>query len=274
MMQQYLALKARVPDALLLFRMGDFYELFLEDAEVAAPILEIVLTSRDRDAPDPVPMCGIPFHALESYMRKLLDAGLRVAIAEQVEDPQAAKGLVRRDIVEIVSPGLIANPDRLSGAAANYVAAVLTDGERAGLAYADVSTGELAAVELARRELLWAELARVAPREVLARDAEKGLPAALAVRRVPDRDFEPSRALERAGHLPAGLRSADDGLAARAAAALWIAVAEAQPAALNAMRELRQLVSHERVVLDPATRRHLELLQNAQDGGPRGTLLE
>jgi DNA mismatch repair protein MutS len=163
MMQQYLALKAQAPDALLLYRLGDFFELFLDDAELAAPLLDLVLTTRDRDTPDPVPMCGIPAHAAETYIRKLLAAGHAVAIADQVEDARQSRGLVRREIVERASPGLVGNPDRLEGQGANYLAAIFVD-ERAaagtaaaaertgsagtyGLAYVDISTGEFAATQ-------------------------------------------------------------------------------------------------------------------------------
>ncbi len=274
MMRQYLALKARVPDALLLYRLGDFYELFLEDAERAAPLLDLVLTTRDRDAPDPVPMCGIPFHAAESYIRRLLDAGHTVAVAEQMEDAEQAKGLVQRDIVEVVSPGLVARLDRLSGTSANYLAAVLCDGGRFGLAYADISTGEFAAHEYAERALFEAELDRLAPREVLARDAEKELSVRAPVRPVRDADFDVEAVLERVGRLPAGLVPAERGAAARAAAALWLRVAELQPTALAQLAPLRRRETHAHLVLDASTRRHLELFQNAQDGSRRGTLLE
>ena len=116
MMRQHRELKRQAGDALLFFRMGDFYELFEADAETAAPLLDLVLAAREKDSPQPVPMCGVPFHALEGYLRRCLAAGLSVAIAEQVEDPRAAKGLVRREIVEGVTPGLVANADRLEGA--------------------------------------------------------------------------------------------------------------------------------------------------------------
>ena len=180
MMKQYLRLKAQAGDALLLFRMGDFYELFLDDAELAAPLLDLVLTTRDKNADDPVPMCGIPYHAAEGYVKRLLEAGRAVAIAEQVEDPRSAKGLVRREIVEVVSPGLVANPDRLGGGQANYIAAVLSDGARWGLAYLDLSTAEFAASEAESRAVVEAELDRLRPRELVERDAEKDLASALA----------------------------------------------------------------------------------------------
>src|SRR5262245_44870346 len=128
MMQQYRELKRAAGDALLLFRMGDFYELFETDAETAAPLLDLVLTARGCDTPDPVLRGGVPFHAVEGYVRRLLELGFAVALAEQTEDPRQARGLVRREIVEIVTPGLVANPERLSSPGANYLAAVLAEG--------------------------------------------------------------------------------------------------------------------------------------------------
>ncbi len=274
MMRQYRELKRRAGDALLFFRMGDFYELFEADAERAAPLLDLVLTSREKDSATPVPMCGVPFHALEGYVRRCLAAGLSVAIAEQTEDPKSAKGLVRREITEVVTPGLVANADRLEGAGANYLAAVVTDDARFGLAYLDLSTGEFGATEVERRELFLAELDRLAPREILARDAEKELPAGPAVRRVSDSDFDPRAVAERAGFLPHGLERGERGNDARAAAALVAAVAELQPAALTQLGALRRYRASEHLLIDRSTRRHLELFQNLRDGGSEGTLFE
>ena len=205
MMRQHRELKRQAGEALLFFRMGDFYELFEADAEKAAPLLDLVLTSREKDTATAVPMCGVPFHALEGYVRRCLAAGLSVAIAEQTEDPRAAKGLVRREIVEIVTPGLVANADRLEGASANYLAAVIADGGLHGLAYLDLSTGEFAATECERREIYEAELDRIAPRELVAREVEKDLPAGIAARRAPDLDFDPRAVEARVGRLPHGL---------------------------------------------------------------------
>ena len=274
MMRQYLALKTQAGEALMFFRMGDFYELFLEDAEIAAGLLDLVLTTRDRNVPDPVPMCGLPYHAAEGYIRRLLEAGHAVAIAEQVEDPKQAKGLVRREITEVVSPGLVANPDRLQDASANYIAAVLSDGHGFGFAYLDISTGEFAATQSDDRSILLAELDRVAPREVVARDAEKDLPNGLRLRRVPDADFETKIANESTGELPHGLIAGDPSNAARAAAALWLTVGALQPEALNRIQELRTYAAADHMILDGSTRRHLELVQNTRDGTTSGTLLE
>src|SRR5262245_22498269 len=272
MMRQYRELKQRAGDALLFSRLGDFYELFDADAERAAPLLDLVLTTRDRDTPDPVPMCGVPFHALEGYLRRCLAAGLSVAIAEQTEDPKTAKGLVRREITEVVTPGLVANADRLEGAGANYLAAVLSDGGRHGIAYLDLSTGEFAAAETDRRELFEAELDRIAAREIVARDAEKDLLAGPQVRRAADRDFDPRAVAERVGALPHGLGADERSADARAAAALVALVAELQPAAYAQLGALRRYRVSDLLLLDRATRRHLELFQNLRDGGPEGTL--
>jgi DNA mismatch repair protein MutS len=274
MMKQYLALKAQVPDALLFFRLGDFYELFLEDAERAAPLLDLVLTTRDRDAEDPVPMCGVPVHAAEGYIRRLLDAGHRVAIGEQVEDARLAKGLVRREIVEVISPGLVADASRLADSGANYLAALVRDGAGFGFAYLDVSTGEFVATSTSERVVLDAELARTAPRELVVRGADKDLAGALPLRVLPDADFDPAGAARRVGRVPQGFEARADEPALRAAAALWITAAECQAAALASVEVLRRYQASERMVLDPSTRAHLELVRNARDGSLRGTLLE
>ncbi len=274
MMQQYRQLKEQAGDAVLLFRMGDFYELFGEDAELVAPLLDIVLTTRDKNTANAMPMCGVPFHAIEGYIRKLLAAGHSVAIGEQVEDPKLAKGLVRRAITEIVTPGLVANTERLEGSGANYTAAVLSDGELYGLAYVDVSTGELAATQTDRREVFEAELDRLAPREVVVRDAEKSLPGGLRSRRASDLEFDPATVLKTVGRLPEGLGENEDGPAARAASALWATVARLQPAAIEQLHRLRRYRAGEALLLDASTRRHLELFRNLQDGGTHGTLIE
>ena len=274
MLKQYLALKRQAGEALLFFRMGDFYELFGADAEEAAPLLDLVLTTRDKNSPNPTPMCGLPYHALEGYLRKVLRAGRSVAIAEQVEDPRHAKGLVRREIVEVVTPGLVSNPERLEGDGANYLAAVVSHGDRFGLAYLDVSTGEFAATETPDRAVYEAELDRLAPREIVARGAEKDLPAGVRIRSTPDSDFDPAAVGGRIGRLPDGLAKSDTSVAARAAAALWATVAALQPGGLDQIRALRRYEASDRLLLDASTRRHLELFRNLRDGGSAGTVLE
>ncbi len=154
MMEQYLGLKAQQPDALLLFRMGDFYETFFDDAKICAQVLGITLTARDKRNGDPIPLAGIPFHAVDHYLGKLLDAGYTVAICEQTEDPAKAKGLVRREIVEVLSPGTVSHPSLMRDAEGNYLLAILDSSPGDwGYALLEGSTGEFRCGEASREEV-------------------------------------------------------------------------------------------------------------------------
>src|SRR5579883_2417739 len=170
LMRQYSAVKQQFPTALVLFRVGDFYELFYEDAVTAARELEITLTSRHKEKGQPVPMCGVPYHAAENYIGRLIQKGYRVALCDQMEDPKASRKLVKREVTRVVTPGTAMNARPQEN---SYLAAVLPDSRRAGLAYADVSTGEFRATEVEMSELGGA-LESLAPREAL-------VPAAAAV---------------------------------------------------------------------------------------------
>src|SRR5690242_2287666 len=168
MMQQYQRLRKSIPaDTLLLFRLGDFYELFFEDAKEASAILNVALTKRNE-----IPMCGVPYHAAQTYIAKLIKAGRRVAICDQTSEPQAGK-IVSRDITQIISAGTVSDLDLLEAKRANYLAAVCTDGDVFGLAYADLSTGEFRLTQLQDRQSLRDELARVAPSELLISSEQK-----------------------------------------------------------------------------------------------------
>src|SRR5262245_37383064 len=166
-MRQYVEQKAAAPDALLLFRMGDFYETFFEDAENASRALGITLTTRGkgRDG-NPIPLAGIPYHALESYLSKLVKAGYKVAISEQMEDPKQAKGVGRRDIVRIVTPGTLTDDALLEGTADNYLACVCEHRGEIGLAYVELSTGAFCVQRTSLREIV-DELVRLRPAELL-----------------------------------------------------------------------------------------------------------
>src|SRR5215471_7420973 len=151
LMRQYLEIKRGYPDAILFFRVGDFYEMFYEDAQDASKLLSIALTSRDKSSPEPVPLCGVPYHAAQGYIAKLLKAGRTVALCEQVEDPKLSKGLVRREVVRLYTPGTLVDTEFLSPRESYFLAAVafsnvmtpsLKGGPIAGLACLDVSTGE------------------------------------------------------------------------------------------------------------------------------------
>src|SRR5690606_33668791 len=150
MMRQYLETKARFPDAILFFRLGDFYEMFLDDAVEASRILDIQLTSRGKDG-DSIPMCGVPYHAARSYIARLIEAGKKVAICDQVDEGQPVKGgkkLFRREVTRIVTPGTVLDEEILDPRAANYLATVAREGEAFGLAFLDASTGEFRATQV------------------------------------------------------------------------------------------------------------------------------
>src|SRR6056297_3452257 len=292
MMRQFLKIKAQYPDAILFYRMGDFYEMFLDDAERVAPILDITLTTRDKGKPDAVPMCGIPVHAADAHLKRLAELGHRIAICEQVEDPKEAGGrrLVRREVVEVVTPGLVGDPEGLDGRTVVAVAAIVEDGREGvyGLASLDASTGHFRATgiqtgdseERARQvsglpELLVQELSRIAPRELLVtadglerwRAPLQALLPAMALTVVPSGSFAPHDSL---GAWPGDW---EEGAGSRAAFAVARYLAENQPFAVQSPPRLQRYEVDETVVLDPATRRHLEIHENSEDRGRAGTLL-
>jgi len=170
MLRQYLDLKGQAGSALLLYRMGDFYELFFEDAQQAAPVLGITLTRRRQNDSVDAPMCGVPHHAFDRYLGKLLDAGFRVAVAEQVEDPAEAKGLVRREIIRTHTPGTISDTELLGGMERCYLAAFGGDDDAAALAWIEISTGVFEGVRGPDADMLTEHLARLRPREILVAD--------------------------------------------------------------------------------------------------------
>ena len=285
MMRQYLALKARYPDSFLFYRMGDFYELFLEDAERAAPILDIALTTRDKNKADPVPMCGVPVHAADQHVRKLASLGHRVAICEQVEDPSKTGGrrLVERDVVEVVTPGLQGDPGGLE-ATQELSLVALHRGTGLGMAALDASTGDLRATAVEAvgdapasfTAALVDEHRRIAPPEVLVADCEDALAEELqavlpdaALTRVPLEDFE----FAGGSTPPEGFDAEAGDEASLASAALLAYVGRHQPFALAHTRRLRRYELAETMILDEATCGHLELLRNAEDGGRQNTLL-
>src|SRR5438874_2408140 len=170
LMRQYAAIKKEHPSALLFFRLGDFYELFFDDAKVAARELQITLTSRNKEKGVAVPMCGVPYHAAESYIAKLIRKGFRVAICDQMEDPRATKTLVKREVTRVVTPGTATDSHVLEPRENSYLAAVTEKEGAMGLAFADLSTGDFQATEFSgaqTRTRLREELDRMRPREIL-----------------------------------------------------------------------------------------------------------
>src|SRR5579871_2565142 len=153
LMRQYHSIKQQVPNTLLLFRLGDFYELFFEDAVTAARELEITLTSRNKEKGAAIPMCGVPYHAAEGYIARLIQKGYRVAVCDQMEDPRFAKKLVKREVTRIITPGTATEANLLRSHENNFLAAVARTGNRAGLAHVDVSTGEFRVTEMEPGEI-------------------------------------------------------------------------------------------------------------------------
>jgi DNA mismatch repair protein MutS len=279
--RQYLDIKRQYPHAILFFRLGDFYETFDEDAEVVSRVLDIVLTSRNVAKGTRVPMAGIPHHAMENYVGRLIDQGYHVAICEQVGD-EPIKGLMPREVVRVITPGTIVEPGLLPGDANNYLACAVLQDNRAGIAYVDITTGEFSATELNAPDIqgvLRAELIRLRPAEILHPEElnlTNGLPGYLTP--WTDWRFELARCesslLEQfqVGSLDGfGVRGMP--LAVRAAGAVVQYLAETQPAALKLLTGLSTYSVSEFMTLDAATRRNLELTETIRDGRVQGSLL-
>src|SRR3954465_14170312 len=172
MMQQYLQIKERYRDAILFFRLGDFYEMFFDDAQTASRILDIALTSRHKNEESAVPLCGVPYHAAEPYIQKLLEAGHKVAVCEQIEDPKTAKGVVQRDVVRVITPGTVTAAEALDARTNNYLLAVCENDDGFGLALTDITTGEFRFTRLDEGQSLIDEIARVRPSEIIASQSD------------------------------------------------------------------------------------------------------
>src|SRR3990167_838740 len=166
-MRQYMEIKETCRDAVLFFRMGDFYEMFFEDAKLASRILNIALTTRDRNRENAIPMCGIPYHAANSYIAKLVKEGHKVAVCEQVEDPREAKGIVKREVTKVITPGVVLEEELLDAKTNNFIASATWNGNTGGLSYMDVTTGEFKVTEFSKKTALMDEIKRIEPKELL-----------------------------------------------------------------------------------------------------------
>lgn len=288
MMQQYLEIKKQVPDAILFFRLGDFYEMFFEDAKLASKEMEITLTGRDAGEPERVPMCGVPFHAAENYISKLIQKGYKVAICEQVEDPKATKGIVRREVVRVVTPGTVIDSSMLNEKDNNYLAAVSRVNENTyGMAVTDLSTGLFQVTEM---EGPWAldslldEIVRLSPREVLldqelSKDTKtNGALSSLSATTVTT--LGPEAALLDytqilTAHFGEGKITAH--LSKRAvylaAGSLLRYLKETQKRELKHITDITLYSPKAYMVLDGIARRNLEISKSLRDGEKKGTLL-
>ena len=304
MIKQYLRMKAEYPDTLLFFRMGDFYEMFYQDAEVASKALQITLTSRKTTKQgEDVPLCGVPYHAVDTYLARLIRQGFRVAICEQVEDPKKAKGIVKREVVRVVTPGTVLDTSLLEAKENNFIAAIFSSAPenqkkhsrqipQLGLALLDLSTGEFYLGELAgtqRFQKLLDELQRFEPKEILIPESHEH-EATLAERRVmeeynaaclttyPDSAFQYRSAknvlLEHFEvHSLAGFGCQDAPHGIAAAGALLQYVQETQKTALPHIRKLSVLRTENFMLIDYATQRNLELYKTITDHSRSGSLL-
>lgn len=279
--QQYLEIKRQYADAILFFRLGDFYETFDEDAEITSRELDIVLTSRNVAKGVRIPMAGIPYHAVENYLARLIEKGYHVAICEQVGE-QPARGLFPREVVRVVTPGTVVEPGLLHSDRNNYLAAIVVVEQRAGIAYVDITTGEFAAAEISGEDLaalIRSEVIRLNPAEVLLPEGQFSsdeIPAHST--HWPSWRFEPSRcqeALQQHFQVSTldgfGLRGLP--LAVRAAGGVLQYLQDTQPAALKLLTGLSTYSLDDFMTLDAATRRNLELTETLRQGETRGSLL-
>ena len=283
-MRQYNAVKAQYPDALVLFRMGDFYETFREDAKQAAKILNITLTKRANGKAAAVPLAGFPYHALESYLHKLLKAGLKVAICEQVEDPKLAKGVVKRAVVEIITPGTAISDRFLEKEKNNYLVSVYINGENAGLAALDISTGEFYLSEIPTARITEAVL-DLHPAEIICPESiQKEIQTLFAnqvLRITPLEDwiFTYETAYQtliehfKTDSLKGfGCQSAVHGITA--AGPILYYLRQNYQTNLQHIYSIRNLATDETVLIDDFTRRNLEIFQTMQSGDRKGTLMD
>ena len=292
MRQQYLSLKSQYPDCILLFRLGDFYETFDEDAKVVAKVCDVVLTSRPVGNDQRVPLAGVPYHSVEGYIPRLIEAGYKVAIAEQMTEP--GRGLVEREITRVITKGTVIEPGMLDAKRNNYLMAITFDsrGLNAGLAYCDITTGEFAATQIrgSQAEVMrrvGEELSRLHPSELIHVDwqpAESDLHGLVASLNLSLSTVEPwqveidtaTESLKRHFQVTSldgfGLQGRAE--AVRAAAAIYAYLREMQPAALTQLVRLHSYEVSGFMTLDESTRRNLELTETIRGGGAKGSLLD
>ncbi|MHC1784511.1 MAG: DNA mismatch repair protein MutS [Anaerolineaceae bacterium] len=278
--QQYLDIKRQYPDTIVFFRLGDFYETFDHDAEITSRELDIVLTSRGVSKGTRIPMAGIPYHAVDNYLSRLIEGGYHVAICEQIgEQPQ--KGIFPRQVVRVVTPGTVVEPSLLPGSRNNYLAAIVAQENSAAIAYVDITTGEFAAAALEGADLqtqLRAEVERLRPAEILLPDNLTFDWLTGSVTMWPAWHFETGRCRETLlSHFEVltldGFGFSDKPLAIRAAGAILQYLKDTQPSSLQLLKGIATYSLDEFMVLDASTRRNLELTETIRTGDKRGSLL-
>ncbi len=287
MIKQYLSIKEGYMDAILFYRMGDFYEMFFEDAEVASKALEITLTSRNKKDEFPIPMCGVPFKAAQGYIARLVGQGHKVAVCDQVEDPATAKGLVKREVVRVMTPGMILDNDLLDEKSDNYILAVARNDDMLGLSYLDISTGSFRLSESRDMGSIVDEALRISPSEVLFPESSKNAPFFLPILNalsdrsitfLSDAAFDYGRGRQRlidqfntlslegfgCEHLRAGTR---------AAGALVYYIKKTQKQKIEHLSAIESYSLSNYLMIDDISFRNLEILKNIRTGSKQGTLL-
>ncbi len=287
MIRQYLSIKEQYPDALLFYRMGDFYEMFFEDAKIASKILEITLTARNKNDEKSVPMCGVPYRAVRGYIAKLMEKGLKVAICDQVEDPSKAKGLVKREVVRVITPGMIMENEFLDSKTNNFILAISKNRKDLGISYLDISTGIFRLCQSSGHDSIKDEILRISPSEILMpRSFEKnhemsGILSAvshMAVSYVNDNFFDYDNAREMlTDHFKTvsleGFGCEDLKAGVGAAGALLHYVMETQKQKAGHFSAIETYYLKDYLIVDDQSCRNLELSQNLRTGGKNGTLL-
>ncbi len=287
MMEQYYRLKKDYPDSVLFFRMGDFYEMFEDDAKLASSELDIALTTRDKGKEDPIPMAGVPYHSVDSYLQKLIKKGYTVAIAEQVEDPSEAKGIVKREVVRVVTPGTIIDEGLLEDAGNNFLMSVYR-GEGYGVAFVDISTGEFIVTEVSDEDDLFSEILRREPKECIMTSSlyedddfinallgEKKM--MLNSHRTESFRFNMARDKLKEHFNTDSLESLglkDRKLATRAAGSALDYLQDTQKRSLDYITRVSFYTNDQHMILDSTTLKNLEIFRNLREGGTEGTLLK
>ncbi len=287
MMKQYMATKEEYPDCILFYRLGDFYEMFFEDALTASKVLEITLTGRACGQEERAPMCGVPFHSYENYMNRLVEAGYKVAICEQMEDPALAKGIVRREVIRVVTPGTNMSAAVLSDSKNSFLISIFAEDDAFGLAAADITTGEFRTTNVASVQKLWDELIKYGPSEIIANSAtfisginfsylkdKLNAPSSEAPNHYYDEHLCEDTIMRQFGvNNLEGLGLKDSPLSVMAAGALLQYLHDTQKNSLDHISHISTYSIDDFMLLDSATRRNLELTETLRDKQKKGSLL-
>ena len=287
MIQQYLLIKQQYPDCILMYRLGDFYEMFFEDAKIASRELDIVLTGRNCGMEERAPMCGVPYHSVDGYIKKLIEKGYKVGICEQTSDPATSNGLVDREVIRVVTPGTAIEADIIDPNTNRFILCLIAQGTSIGMAWCDVSTGEFfvdcSGTKQPAADII-SQISRIAPAELLTNDhtlelyADELRTAKLLISTIGDWAFAPSAAVPiLKSHFDvqtmAGFGLADQGLELCAAGALMQYLHQTQKNALGHINDIRRAHNGDTMELDTITRRNLELTAPIMGGGRKYTLL-